>query len=169
MRLIEKQFNKNEKFEVIHMITKKDQLFITHLRRNARMNLTTLSRKTKIPISTLFDRLKTGEKNMILKHTTLLDFAKMGYGCRANVILKLDKKSRDECREFLMKSEHTNNLFKINNGYDFMIELVFRTMKELEDFTENLEERFNVQEKKVHYIIEELLKENFMTQALPGI
>ena len=40
---------------------KKDQILLSYLRKDARMPLTKMSKKTNIPVSTLFDRLKVNE------------------------------------------------------------------------------------------------------------
>jgi DNA-binding Lrp family transcriptional regulator len=56
-----------------------------------------------------------------------------------------------------------NNLYKINNGYDFLAEGVFTNVKELEDFLEDLETKFLLEEKKTHYIIEDIKREEFMS------
>ncbi len=142
---------------------RKDLLFLTHLRKNARETLTNISKKTDIPISTLYDKLKIHEKGLIKKHTTLIDFSKLGYNCRATITLKVDKENRNAMRESLLKSEHINSVFKINNGYDFMVECIFKNLKELEDFLDNLEDKYNIIEKQTYYIIEEIKREGFMT------
>ncbi|MBU1976147.1 MAG: Lrp/AsnC family transcriptional regulator [Nanoarchaeota archaeon] len=143
----------------------KDRLFLAYLRNNARMNLTTLSKKTGIPISTLYDRLKAGERSVIIKHTTLLDFGSIGYGCRANIIFKIEREAREAVRLYLSKHTSVNSLFKINNGYDYMIEAIFRNIRELEDFLELVDDKFKVLDKHVHYIIEEITRENFLTDT----
>lgn len=52
--------------------------FLAYLRENSREKLTTISKRTKIPISTLFDMLKELQGNLITKNTVLLDFSKLG-------------------------------------------------------------------------------------------
>jgi len=52
-----------------------------------------------------------------------------------------------------------NNIFKINNGYDFMVEGVFRFLQDFEDFSEDLEEKFSIKEKQMYYIIEDVKRE----------
>jgi len=142
---------------------KTDLLIISSLRQNAREKLTEISRKTRIPVSTIFDRIKTHEGNIIRKHTALVDFAKLGYNTRANIILKVKRENREEVKEFLMKDSCINSAFKINNGYDFLIEAVFRNIKEVEDFIELLEEKFSIKAKQVFYIIDDLKKEAFLS------
>ncbi|MBN2459546.1 Lrp/AsnC family transcriptional regulator [Candidatus Woesearchaeota archaeon] len=148
------------------MIRKADLLFLTFLRRNARETLTTISRKTNIPISTLYDKLRQHETNVILKHTTLVDFEKLGYNCRAEIMLSSPKDDRDKIRVFLKGYPLINSLFKINNGYDFLAEGVFENAKELEEFVEMLESKFQISDKKVFYVIEDIKREEFLSE--PG-
>jgi len=143
-------------------MNKKDVKIITHLRQNARMPLTTMSRKTQIPVSTIFDRLKINEDNLIVKHTCLLDFAKLGYSVRANITLKVDREDKQALRDFLMKSQSINSVYRINNGFDFMVEGIFKQIKEMEEFIEVLENRFKISDTKSFFIIEDLKREAFM-------
>ena len=145
------------------MFRKSDLLFLTFLRQNARQTLTSISKKTKIPISTLYDKLKQHEKTLILKHTTLVDFSKLGYNSRAKIMISSSKEDRDKLRGFLVSYPRINSLFKINNGYDFLAEGVFRNIKELEEFLELLEEKFCIKDKKVFYIIDEVKRESFLS------
>ncbi len=140
----------------------KDLIFLSYLRKNARETLTTISRKTNIPISTLYDRLKLQEKELISKHTTLIDFSKLGYQCRANIILKVNIEDREAVKKYLMCQQQVNSLFRINNGYDFMIEGIFRHVKDMEEFMEIFEKKFKVIDRKVYYIIEDLKRETFL-------
>lgn len=142
---------------------KTDLLIISSLRQNARVKLTDMSRMTRVPVSTLFDRMKLHEGNTIQKHTALVDFSKLGYNTRANIILKVKKEDRDSIRDFLMKHSCVNSAFKINNGYDFLIEAVFKNIKEVEDFIELLEEKFKIKAKQVFYVIDDLKKEAFLS------
>ena len=144
------------------MFKKKDLILTAYLRQNSRTSLTILSRKTGVPVSTIFDRLKSN--NVIIKNTALLDFTKLGYSTRANILLKAKKGEKDKIKEFLVKSFNVNSLYKVNNGFHFMAECIFRDIKELEDFLDLIDERFSVRTKEVHYIIDELKKEAFLSQ-----
>ena len=144
-------------------MNKKDLKIIAHLRQNARMPLTKMSRRTQIPVSTIFDRLKLNENSLIVKHTSLLDFTKLGYNTRANITLRVDREDKEALREYLLKNQSVNSVYKINNGFDFMIEGVFRQIKDMEDFIENLEKRFKIIDKKSFFIIEDIKREAFMS------
>ncbi|MBR9693382.1 Lrp/AsnC family transcriptional regulator [Candidatus Woesearchaeota archaeon] len=152
----------------------KERVLLSHFRKNARESLTAISRRTRVPVSTIFDKLKHYEQSFIRKHTTLVDFSKLGYLTRANVMLKVGIEHRSVVRDFLMKHEHVNSLFKVNNGYDFLAEMVFQHIKDLEDFLEMLEQKFDVKDKTVFYIIEDICREEFMAkpelvQFIPAI
>lgn len=147
------------------MISKKDFQIIAHLRQDARMPLTTMSRKTHIPVSTIFDRLKESEKSFIVKHTCLLDFSKLGYNVRANITFKAERDDKEALRDFLLKNGCVNSLYKINNGFDFLIECLFKQIKDMDYFIDDVEKRFRIQDKQSFFIIEDLKREEFMSNT----
>ena len=142
---------------------KKSLLVLTHLRQDARQGLTSISRKTSIPISTLHDRVKQFRNYFIIKHTALLDFAKLGFNARANILIRINKEEKEKLKGFLSKNHNINSFYKINNGYDFMVEVVFKYLREVEEFIENLEENFKIKSKEVFYIIDEIKREAFLS------
>ena len=148
----------------LHGIKQKDLLLLACLRENARKTLTEISRQTKIPISTIFDRLKTTRESIIKKHTTIIDFAMLGFNTTAKIVFKTQKDKREELKNFLLKHQNINSIYKINNGYDFLVEGIFRNIKELEDFSEMLEEKFKIRSKQVYYVIEEIAREQFFSK-----
>jgi len=146
------------------MIKKKDLVLASYLRQDARIPLTTLSRKSGVPVSTIFDRIRAGTGEVILRATALLNYPKLGYNTRATVLIKARKETKEHMREFLMQSANVNSLYKINNGYDFMADFIFRNACELEDFVESLDDKFDVKVKDIHYIIEDLKQEDFLVR-----
>jgi DNA-binding Lrp family transcriptional regulator len=148
------------------MLNQKDLLLISNLRQNARETLTRLSRKTRIPISTIYDKLKLYDGSIIKKHTSIIDFGKLGYNARVNIMLRVDKETRDPLKEFLERKNCINSVFKINNGFDFMVEGIFKDIIDVEEFLEILEDKFKIKSKQVYYIVDEIKREGFMTEAL---
>jgi len=142
--------------------SKKDLALISFLRQNSRVSLTNLSRKTKIPVSTLFDRLRAHEKGLIRKHTSIVNFDQLGFQARASILVQIDREEKHEFIDFMLKHPNINSAYKINNGFDYQIETIFRDLNELETFMDQMEDRFAITEKKVYYIIDELKKEQFM-------
>ncbi|MFW5891044.1 MAG: Lrp/AsnC family transcriptional regulator [bacterium] len=147
-------------------MNQKDMKILSHLREDARMSLTKMSRNTHIPVSTIFDRIKSYEKNVIIRHATLLNFQKLGYNARVNISLKVNREERDKIKDYLVNSQFVNTLYKINNGFDFMIEGIFRNLLEMEDFIENLENKFQIVEHKSHFIIDDIKREGFLSNTL---
>ena len=92
-----------------------------------------------------------------------MDFERLGYGARAKVLFKVDRKDREQLREFLCKCQFINELIRVNNGYDFLVEFVFEQMRGLENYLEILEKRFNIKDNRVFYIVDELKRENFLS------
>src|SRR3989338_8828979 len=113
------------------MIDKKEMLILANLRNNARETLTKMSRKTSIPVSTIF--------------------------------VKTTKEYRDKLRQHLLLDKSLNSVYKINNGYDFMLDGIFRQIKDVEQFLEKLENEFGITDKYVYYIVDEIKKEDFLS------
>jgi DNA-binding Lrp family transcriptional regulator len=121
-----------------------------------------MSKDIHMPISSIYDHIKEQEACLIQKHTTLIDFSKLGFNARANILLKVPKEQRQNIAEYLVKCQQINTAYKINSGWDFMLEGVFRDMKELEIFLENMEEKFKIKAKEVYYIIDDIKREEFL-------
>ena len=144
------------------MLTKKDLLILTQLRNNSRETLTKISKNTGVPISTIFDKIKCYQGNLIKKHTSLIDFSKLGFNARANIMVKVDRDKREEAKKFLLNHPNINSIYKISNGFDFLIEGIFKNVKDVEDFIDSLNGKFKLEQTQVYYIIEDIKKEEFM-------
>ena len=146
------------------MITKQQELLIlSNLRLDSRQSLTLLSRKIRLPVSTIHEKMRKYQSQVIRKHTTILDFAQLGYTTQVSMLLGVPKEEKELLKEYLMKARQINSCFKINNGCDFLVEAIFHSMQEAETFVELLESKFNLQQKQVHYIIDELKREDFLS------
>ncbi len=138
---------------------------MSYFRNNSRENLTKISRQTHIPISTIFDKLRQFEESLIKKHTTLVDFKQIGFDIRVNILFKVAKDSRDEFREFLMKSFNINSIFRVNNGFDYLVEAIFRDMSDLNRFLEQLE-AFHIENRQELFVLEDIKRECFLSDTL---
>jgi DNA-binding Lrp family transcriptional regulator len=144
------------------MMAEKELVILSHLRQDARKNLTAISKETGIPVSTIFDKLRRyEEEGMIKKHTAMLDFSKLGYEVKVHIALKVPREHRDSLRTYLLKEPLVNSVYRINNGYDFMIEAFFKNINDVHEFVEGLE-RFRVKSPEEYYVLEEIKKEAFM-------
>jgi len=145
------------------MINQKYLVVFAYLRQNARLKLSKISRKTGIAISTIHDQLKAQKDNLIKKYTTLLDFEKLGYNAKLSFAISVSPDDKQKLRDFLLKNHKINSLYAINNGFDFLAEGIFKQIREAEQFVEKIEQEFEIKDKEVHYIVDELKQETFLS------
>ncbi len=141
---------------------KRDMLIISNLRRNARQPLINISRQTRIPVSTLYDKIKRFESTIIKKYTALVDFEKLGFNIRLLILLKI--KDEEKFKQFLFKSKNVNSAFRISNGYDVILDCIFKYIKEMNNTIDQIEE-FST-DKKVFYVSKVEARENFLSKLL---
>ncbi|MBI2550306.1 Lrp/AsnC family transcriptional regulator [Candidatus Woesearchaeota archaeon] len=145
------------------MIEKDNAVLLAHLRRNARIKLTAISRKTDVPVSTIFEKINGPLRSYVQRYTCLLNNSEIGFSSRATIILKVDKEQKAEIGQHLERHPNVNSLYRINNGYDFMLDVIFKQMMDLEEFIEQLERRFRIKHKEVYFIISEVKQESFLS------
>ena len=143
------------------MLREKDFKIIPHLRNNSRKKITQISKELGIPVTTVYDRIKAQEKKLIRKYTALMNFSALGYHTKALIALKISS-SREEFEKFIKSHPNTNSFYKINYDYDYLVEAVFRDMKEANDFTEQLRCDFGVLYFKTFFILDDIEREIFL-------
>jgi DNA-binding Lrp family transcriptional regulator len=142
------------------MIKKKDRLILSHLRDDARRSLTQISRETKIPLTTVFERHSKLEKTHIKSYVTLLDYKKLGYNVRAIIAATCSDWKRPA--DLLMVHKNVNSVYRMHLPKGIMIDAVFKTMSELEEFLDLLL-KLKLKNREVFHVIEPLLEEQFYT------
>ncbi len=138
-------------------INEKQLRIFCELRKDSRKTLAEISKTTKLPISTVFEHLRRFEKNLKPRYTVLLDYNKLRM-IRANFVIRCSKKQ--ETKDFLIKNNHVNSVFRVNNNFDFFIETAFLNMSQFESFCDELN-RLKAKT-KIYFVVETLGKEKFM-------
>jgi DNA-binding Lrp family transcriptional regulator len=146
------------------MMSEKDMQILSMLRKNGRETLTVMSKETQIPISTIFDRVAKFNRKIITKYTGLVDFQELGFNARACVMIKANNSTKERLYDYLSNHQNVNSIYKINNGFDFMIDIVFRNVRNLEEFLQTLEDKYRAKDRIVYYIIDEMKQEEFLTK-----
>ena len=90
------------------MLNKKDLIVMAYLRQDARMKLTRMSRLTRMPVSTIFDRMKHHEGGLIRKNICLIDFDKIGFHTKANVMFSVAAREREKMQEYLRINQNVS-------------------------------------------------------------
>lgn len=133
-------------------------IILQELRKDARRSLTEISYATDIPLSSVFKKVNKLEKNLIRKYVTLVDFIPLGFSIRVNLVLK--SKQRENLRKFLSEHPNVNSLYRISQGFDFLVETIFPSMLGLENFLEEIDNL--VSDKKIFHVIEDIRMEDFI-------
>jgi len=144
-------------------VLKRDLSIVSHLRKDARITLTTLSKKTGIPVSSVFEKLKSFRASGLVQPTALVDFEKLGFNARVLIALKVDKDIRDQVEKHFSSHWQINTEHRVNNGYSIFADCVFRCMREAEDFLEDLETRFRIRKKMVFYALGDIKRGAFLS------
>lgn len=146
------------------MIDKKEMQVIAALRKNSRTSLAKISKEINVSKSTVFDRIKRQEKKLIQKHTSLIDFQRLGYAARIFIAIKTDIEHRKELQKYFTAHKNINNLFVINGGFDFFADAVFKDAKEMEDFLHELKIKHPIKDMQTHTIIQDIKREAFLEE-----
>jgi DNA-binding Lrp family transcriptional regulator len=142
------------------MLTKKQKLVISELRKNSRQHFSDIAKNHKIPKSTLFDSYKS-ISGCIRKNTILVDFEKLGYSLRMNFIFRI---KNNEILEFLESQENINSVYRINNKNTLFVECFFRNIGEAYGLKEAIQEK-GVRKVSMIHVIEEIKKEKFLASS----
>lgn len=146
-------------------MNEKDKVILAHLRSNSRIQLTKLSKKTGIPVSTLFEKINGFKKEVITKETIILDFNKLNLNTRAFFLIKTNKEKL-KVINFLKKREELNNLWKISNEYDFLADMLFRNIYELDTFKDKLESEYQIENIEIIYAVQEIIREAYLSNPM---
>ena len=138
----------------------KDLEIIKQLRTNSRYPLIQISKKTGIPLSTVFDRIKHNEKNIIARYTSLVDFNKLGFGIRVFTMIQTTK--AEQMCNYFQRHNSINSMFRINGQYNIFIDAVFSAMSEYLNFVSEMNQ-FEIQGKTENFVLETIHNENFLT------
>jgi len=147
--------------ELKQQLKNKDFEIIRQLRSNSRQTLTEISKKTHIPITTLYDKLKLYEKNTIIKHTSILDFTKLGFNAKTQIYLKTTNQQRDRLKGFLTNHDNVNNVCLLSNDYDFSVEGIFEDVEKVREFMDIVENSFEVVKQQIVFVAKDIKKEGF--------
>jgi DNA-binding Lrp family transcriptional regulator len=143
------------------MIEKKELQIVSAFRRNARENLTTASRKLNIPISTIYDRLRRYQGNLITKHTAILDFKQLGFAIKVLIAFKSSIQTKSQIHDFLTTHHRVNSLYRVSSATDYLVEVLFKDLGELQEFSDTIES-FGVTNRQDYYIVEDIKREDFL-------
>jgi len=140
----------------------KDLLLLSHVRENGRKKLTRLAKETRMPVSTIYDKLRLYRSIYIRKYTAILNFRNLGFSTRCLVAFKVSTNEKNILRDFLFKHRSVNSLCRVDNGFDYVAEMIFVSLEDLHNFLEFVERSFEVKKVTVFNVLEDLRREDFL-------
>jgi len=143
------------------MIDKNILTILTHLRKNAKESLITIAKKTNTPQSTVYERTRN-HGHLVKKNIPLLDFQKLGINSQTHFVLRVDKTHRNDLEQYFLAHPNINTLYRISE-LDYLAEGVFKNLYDAQQFFELLESRFPIIDIQKFTIIQELKREEFLT------
>ncbi len=140
------------------VLTEKELLLLNSLRGNCRTNLSNLSKDIGLSVSTLFNKLKKLERNVIKQHTIILNYSKMGYPIRNNFIVKAD--DIDKFKSLVLNHFNVNSIFRVEKG-EYYIDCLFQDFKEMDNFINSMDDN-DIEVKQQIHVIEDVKVEGFL-------
>lgn len=115
-------------------LDKTDKKILNVLSENARTSISTISKKTGIPNSTISNRIhKLEENNTIQQYTTVLNPEKIGINVTALIIIQTETEKHENVEKELPKLEQVSQVYSISGEYDILIKLWAKNLEELNE------------------------------------
>lgn len=145
-------------------VNSKDILLLHHLRNNSRENITTIAERMSSPVTTIYDRLRTTEERYVKRHTTLLDYPKLGLLSRMYLSMKIPRPQREKFEGFISGNPQVNTAHQTDFDGSYLIELVSKDDRHANDFITSIENDFRASRLQIFSVIKELSHEALLTK-----
>ena len=121
---------------------KKDTAILAVLKENSKLSTQQIAKRTRIPITTVHNRIKKLEKAGVIKcYTVILDNKKIGKPLAAFILVTVDykrlkelKRSQYELAQHLLKNQAVESSAMITGASDIIIKIRVGSVDELNEF-----------------------------------
>ncbi len=145
------------------MLSENDLKILARLRLNAKEKLNKIAKDIGIPVSTIYDKVRSQERKFIKRFCCLVDFSKLGYGHTAHIAIKAENK--DACLAFLTSHHSINSLYKVDNEFDYLAEGVFKDYQDANRFLQQMKISVPIKNALMLNHVGELKKEALFTNG----
>ena len=115
----------------------KDNILLNELRKDSKRSVQDLSKATKIPSTTVYNRIKQLEKEGIIKQYTIkLDNKKVG---KVQAFFEITLNPSVNVSEFLKKIK-ADDIYSVAGDYQFLIKSTFNDLGGVYSFTAQLQQ-----------------------------
>lgn len=123
-------------------VDEKDLEILKLLKDNSRLSSKQISKKTRIPLTTIHNRIKKLEKYGIIKNFTLnIDYKKIGQPILAYILITInytlptgEKISQEDVAKKVRILSNVEEVNMVTGGMDMMLKSRFASIEELYDF-----------------------------------
>jgi len=136
-------------------------LIVSELRSDARAPVLSISGTLRLSRVTITQRLKNLQQHIIQKYTTLVDFRKLGFSIKLLFSITLASHDKDVFAKYIQEHPSLNNFYSTTHGSDYLVEMIFQTQAEAEQFLHCLSSAFSIVQQHVYYLDQELVRESF--------
>jgi DNA-binding Lrp family transcriptional regulator len=147
-------------------LQRRDMLILSALRQNARMPLTTISKRTSVPVTTIHGLLREYEQHVIKKHATILDFKKLGYDNKQSIIIKAAGHDKDKIKRYLLENKSVNSVYLLDGPGNFLIEAITKTKQEVDSLMHDLQEQFTIFDLLSFEVVDDLKREEVFSDIM---
>ena len=134
-----------ENISIFMKLDEKDIKILEIIKENAKLTSSQISKKTRIPITTIHNRIKKLEKQGIIKNYTVsLDFEKIGKPLAAYILLTVNqnisqnkKISQKDIGKKIKMFEDVESVDVVTGAIDILIKARVKTMHDLNNLLTN--------------------------------
>lgn len=111
-----------------------DKKILSFLSENARLSISSISKKTGIPNSTISNRIhKLENNNVIEQYTTIFNPEKIGVNVTALIIIQTETEKHEHVEIELPKLEQVSQVYSISGEYDIVIKVWAKNLEQLNE------------------------------------
>ena len=119
-------------------LNEKDLKIIQALKENARLGVKDIARKTGIPITTVFNRIRSLEKDGIIEgYSVIIDRKKLGKDIQAFILVNIAYTSKinpDDFSRELLQLPEVEDCYVISGATNILIKVSTKDIDDLNDF-----------------------------------
>ena len=113
-----------------------------------------ISKLTKIPATTVYNRIKNLENEKIIKSYGInLDFDKLGYDIKVIIQVRISKGKLFEVEKAVSKSENVYAVYDLTGDFDALIVARFKSRQSLDNFLKKLQSYDFVQRTHTSFVL----------------
>jgi DNA-binding Lrp family transcriptional regulator len=123
----------------VNFIDKLDLKIINQLNQNARTSFREISRKLKISLTTVANRVKRLEQEGIIKgYIPLINLDKLGYNLLTIIGIRISRGKLMEVERRISKNPHVYEIYDTTGEWDSLIIARFKNREELNKFIKSV-------------------------------